>query len=77
MNDKRRKQLKSLKKELIELRNSLSDLYLEESESFENLTLGLQCSARGQSIEMCVQQLRDAVSYLDDVEEFIDILIYS
>jgi hypothetical protein len=77
MNDKRRKQLKALSKRLVDIIDDLGDLYIEESDSFENLTPGLQCAARGQKIELCMKQLDDAISYLKDVEEFLDIAIYS
>ena len=56
--------------------NEVDDILMEEENSFDNLSEGLQCTMRGQAMEEAIDNLEEAISCLedDDIETAIEYL---
>lgn len=67
MNDQRRKQLKALVLELVDLRERVEAIHREEAEAFENMPEGFQTSERGQASEQAASDLDDALTAFDEI----------
>lgn len=75
MNAQRRKAIKELVEQitaafdrLIELREQVDTLLIEEDEAFENLPRSLQDSERGQAIQAAIEALETASTCLDALD---------
>ena len=78
MNNKRRKRIDVLKKNLIEekeklkeLSSELSLILSEEEDAFDNMPEGLQSSYRGMCSEDAIDNMEEASEKLDEVIELL------
>lgn len=75
MNNQRRKQLKDIKSELLNIQQRLKDLMDEEQQAFDNLSDSLQCSERGEKMEDAISNMdysydsiTDAIKEIDEIK---------
>lgn len=52
--------------QLTVVKDKLEEILAEEETAFDNLTEGLQCTNKGQTIENNVAVIEDAVDHLDE-----------
>lgn len=67
MNQARRTEIRSIIDSLNEIKTQLDSVAFDEQFAFDNLSEGLQCSMRGETIEECAETLSEAVDSLDDI----------
>lgn len=72
MNNERRKVLKSIKTSLEELSQKLDDVMNDEQIAFDNLTEGLQATARGAAMEEAIDNISSAIDCIDEAIEYIE-----
>ena len=72
MNNIKRKELKSIKRELEALSQRLDDVMNEEQMSFDNLTEGLQATERGAAMEEAIDNISSAIDCIDEAIEYIE-----
>lgn len=69
MNAKRRKKLKEVINTIESALGSLEDMAADEQEAYSNLPEPIQCSERGEQMEINISYLEDASIILGDVIE--------
>lgn len=72
MNNSQRKELKILIAETNDIKKRLEIVLSKEEQSFDNLSEGLQASARGMNIEEAIDNLNTAVECLDEAIESME-----
>lgn len=72
MNNERRKTLRSIKTGLEELSQKLDDVMNDEQMAFDNLTEGLQATARGTAMEEAIDNISSAIDCIDEAIEYIE-----
>lgn len=85
MNNTRRKKISNLIDELEILNDNysqewlnrciriLEDIKNEEEEAFDNMPEGLQCSLRGMDTEAAIDNLDEALGYLEEACDMVDV----
>lgn len=72
MNKQRRMLIKEAEQLLNKVKNIIDDVLLEEESAFDNLSEGLQCTARGGEMEENIDILNDITDKLDDITDLIN-----
>ena len=72
MNNAQRKELKILIAETNSIKKRLEIVLSNEEQSFDNLSEGLQATARGMSIEEAIDSLNTAIECLDEAIESME-----
>lgn len=67
MNNVRRKELRSIIKEIETVKTRLDSVLSDEQDAFDNLPDGLQCSMRGEDMEEAIDAMESACDSLDEV----------
>ena len=75
MNNSRRKELTKISETLHLLEEGISNLQMEEEESFDNLPEGIQESERGQQMEENAYELDEIANEMEELRERIDEII--
>lgn len=73
MNKERRKQIEEVLGSLSELKERIEAIRDDEQEYFDNMPESFQMGERGQLAELAASSLDDAVSTLDDVENYLQV----
>lgn len=66
MNAERRKKLREVNNKLIELITDVNDVIDEEQAYYDNMPESIQNGAKGEATGMCIEELTNAVSSMDD-----------
>lgn len=72
MNGKRRKQLAEAKIYIDKALDIIQDVLLEEEMAYDNLSEGLQCTLRGESMENNISELEEVVDYANEIINCLD-----
>lgn len=75
MNNVRRKELRSIIKEIETVKTRLDSVLSDEQDAFDNLPEGLQCSMRGEDIEEAIDAMESACDSLDEVIDGLSDLV--
>lgn len=72
MNKVRRKQLTEARRYIDKALDIIQDVLNEEQMAFDNLSEGLQCTMRGETMENNVSELEEAVDHMNEAIENLD-----
>lgn len=67
MNKERRVRVSICISDLEKIKQNLESVMDDETEAFENMPEGLQCSMRGQDSEEAIDLLEESVEAIDDI----------
>lgn len=72
MNIKRRKKIEEVRIYINKVSNIIQDVLLEEEMAYENLSEGLQCTLRGETMENNISELEEVVDYTNEIINCLD-----
>ena len=80
MNNNRRKEIRSIENsfsiittlsEAEKIKDKIMDVLFDEEYAFDSLSEGLQCTARGESMEEAIDELNGAIDEIDSIIEIL------
>ena len=71
MNAERRSALENIKDQIEDLRSQLDDIVADEQEYYDSMPESLKGSDRGQDSEGAIADLKNAISDLSGVEDYL------
>lgn len=72
MNKTRRVELSEIRSQLLVSQDKLSQISMQEQDSFDNLTEGLQATMRGAAMEEAIENMNLAIEAIDEAISYID-----
>lgn len=72
MNQQRRKNIKNILYEIIDLKDQLQIIINEEQEVFDNMPESIQEGSKGEKSSGFISNMEDALSSMEDAEEMLN-----